>query len=124
MRKKYQEVLNLGEKLEIQNGNVTEENGILNVTGTAKNQYEKNLLWDKIKEIGGNNPTDIMANIEVADTSVFANHTVKSGETLAKISKQYYGNAMKYTAIFDANTNILDNPNLIKVGQELVIPNL
>ena len=65
-----------------------------------------------------------MANIEVEDTSVFANHTVKSGETLAKISKHYYGNAMKYTAIFDANTNILDNPNLIKIGQELVIPNL
>ncbi|KGL63119.1 LysM peptidoglycan-binding domain-containing protein [Polaribacter sp. Hel1_85] len=124
MKAKYQEVLELGQELAIQNGDVKEENGILHVTGTAKNQYEKNLLWDKIKEIGGDNPADIMANIEVADTSVFANHTVAKGETLGKIAKQYYGNAMKYTAIFDANTNILKNPDVIQIGQELVIPNL
>jgi LysM repeat protein len=121
---KYQGVLDLGEKLAIENGDVKEENGILHVSGTAKNQYEKNLLWDKIKEIGGDNPTDIMANIEVADTSIFAKHTVTSGETLAKIAKQYYGNPMKYTSIFDANTNILKNPDVIQIGQELVIPNL
>jgi LysM repeat protein len=124
MKAKYQEVLDLGQELAIQNGDVKEENGVLHVTGTAKTPYEKNLLWDKIKEIGGENPSDIMANIEVADTSVFANHTVTSGETLGKIAKQYYGNAMKYTAIFEANTNILSNPDVIKVGQELVIPNL
>ena len=121
---KYQGVLDLGEKLAIENGDVKEENGILHVSGTAKNQYEKNLLWDKIKEIGGDNPTDIMANIEVADTSIYAKHTVTSGETLAKIAKQYYGNPMKYTSIFDANTNILKNPDHIQIGQELVIPNL
>ena len=121
---KYQGVLDLGEKLAIENGDVKEENGILHVSGTAKNQYEKNLLWDKIKEIGGDNPTDIMANIEVADTSIFAKHTVTSGETLGKIAKQYYGNPMKYTSIFDANTNILKNPDVIQIGQELVIPNL
>ena len=124
MKAKYQGVLDLGQELAIQNGDVKEENGVLHVTGTAKTPYEKNLLWDKIKEIGGENPIDINANIEVADTSVFANHTVTSGETLAKIAKQYYGNAMKYTAIFKANTNILKNPDFIQVGQELVIPNL
>lgn len=124
MKAKYQSVLALGEELAIQNGDVKEENGVLHVTGVAKNQYEKNLIWDKIKEVGGENPTDIVANIEIADTSVFANHTVASGETLGKIAKKYYGNAMKYTAIFEANTDILKNPDVIKVGQELVIPNL
>ena len=124
MKAKYQGVLDLGEKLAIKNGDVKEENGVLHVTGTANTQYEKNLLWDKIKEIGGDNPADIMANIEVADTTVFANHTVTSGETLGKIAKQYYGKSSKYQAIFEANTNILSNPDVIKVGQELVIPNL
>ncbi|NCO64614.1 MAG: LysM peptidoglycan-binding domain-containing protein, partial [Flavobacteriia bacterium] len=38
--------------------------------------------------------------------------------------KQYYGNASKYQAIFNANTNILKNPDLIHPGQELIIPNL
>ncbi|QVY65410.1 LysM peptidoglycan-binding domain-containing protein [Polaribacter sp. Q13] len=124
MKAKYKGVLDLGEQLAIANGDVKEENGILHVTGTAKNQYEKNLLWDKIKEIGGESPTDIMANIEVADTSVFANHIVVKGETLGKISKKYYGISGKYNAIFEANTNILKNPDAIQIGQELVIPNL
>ena len=124
MKAKYQSVLNLGQELEIQNGDVKEENGVLHVSGTAKNQYEKNLLWDEIKKVGGENPTDIIADIKVADSSVFANHTVKSGDTLGKIAKHYYGNAMKYTAIFEANTNILKNPDVIHPGQELVIPNL
>lgn len=124
VKAKYQAVLDLGEALNIQNGDVAEENGVLKVKGEAKTQYEKNLLWDKIKEIGGENPNDIKANITVADTSVYHRHTVKSGETLSKIAKQYYDNASKYNAIFQANTNILKNPDLIHPGQELVIPNL
>ncbi|SDS14314.1 LysM domain-containing protein [Polaribacter sp. KT25b] len=124
MKAKYQSVLDLGQELNIQNGDVKEENGKLIVKGTAATQYEKNLIWDKIKEIGGDNPTDIMADIKVADTTIFANHTVKSGETLGKIAKQYYGSAGKYTVIFNANTNILKNPDVIHPGQELVIPNL
>ena len=124
MKAKYQSVLDLGQELEIQNGDVKEENGVLHISGVAKNQYEKNLLWDEIKKAGGDNPSDILADINVADTSVYANHTVAKGETLGKIAKHYYGNAMKYTAIFEANTNILKNPNVIHPGQELVIPNL
>ena len=124
VKAKYQEVLNLGETLNIKDGNVTEENGVLKVKGTANTQYEKNLLWDKIKEIGGDNPSDIMANITVADESVFARHTVKSGETLGKIAKQYYGSASKYQAIFKANSDILKNPDVIHPDQELIIPNL
>jgi LysM repeat protein len=124
MKAKYQSVLDLGQKLNIQNGDVKEENGKLIVKGTANTTYEKNLLWDEIKKVGGDNPTDIIADIKVADTSIFAKHTVKRGETLGKIAKQYYGNASKYTVIFNANTNILKNPDVIHPGQELVIPNL
>lgn len=124
MKAKYQSVLNLGEKLNIKNGDVKETNGKLHITGTAKNQYEKNLLWDEIKKVGGENPTDLMADIKVEDTSVFANHTVAKGETLGGIAKHYYGKASKYTAIFKANGNILKNPDVIHPGQELIIPNL
>lgn len=121
---KYQEVLNLGEQLGIKDGAVSEEGGVLKIKGTANNQYEKNQLWDKIKELGGESPSDIQANISVEDTSVYARHTVKSGETLGKIAKHYYGDAMKYKQIFAANTNILKNPDVIHPDQELVIPNL
>ena len=124
VKSKYQSVLDLGQKLNIENGDVSEENGVLKITGTAKNQYEKNLLWDIIKAVGGENPSDIQADIKVADTSVFARHTVKSGETLGKIAKQYYGDPSKYQKIFAANSDILKNPDLIHPDQELIIPNL
>lgn len=121
---KYQKVLDLGEKLNVKNGDVQEENGILKIKGTTKTQYEKNVLWDLIKEIGGEQPTDIKADIRVEDASVYHRHIVKSGETLGKIAKHYYGDPMKYQAIFKANTDILKNPDLIYPDQELIIPNL
>jgi len=123
VKAKYQGVLSLGEQLGIKDGNVTEEGGVLKIKGVASNQYEKNLLWDKIKELGGESPSDIKANITVEDTSVYARHTVQSGESLSKIAKHYYGDAMKYKQIFAANTNILSNPDVIHPDQVLVIPN-
>ncbi len=124
IKAKYQSVLDLGEKLNVKDGDVREENGRLEVRGTTKTQYEKNLIWDEIKRVGGENPTDIMADIKVEDESVYAYHTVKSGESLSKIAKHYYKDPMKYTAIFEANRDILKNPDLIHPGQELKIPNL
>jgi nucleoid-associated protein YgaU len=124
VKAKYQSVLELGEKLNIQNGDVNEENGVLKIKGTAKTQYEKNLLWDAIKQAGGENAADINANIGVADDSVYARHTVAKGETLGKIAKHYYGDAMKYKDIFAANGGVLSNPDVIHPDQELVIPNL
>jgi nucleoid-associated protein YgaU len=124
VKEKYQNVLDLGEKLKIQNGDVKVDGHKLHITGIANTQYEKNLIWDEIKASGGENPIDIMANIEVADTTVFARHTVESGESLSKIAKHYYKDPMKYNAIFKANKDILKNPDMIHPGQELVIPNL
>jgi len=123
VKDKYQPVLTMGEKLNIKDGDVSEENGVLKMKGRASNQYEKNLLWDKIKEIGGENPSDIQANITVEDESIYAKHVVKGGESLSKIAKHYYGDAMKYKKIFEANSGILKNPDVIHPDQVLVIPN-
>ena len=124
VKSKYQAVLELGESLGIQGGDVWEESGVLKVKGEAKTQYEKDIIWDKIKEIGGQSPEDIKANITVADTSVYHRHVVQSGESLSKIAKHYYGDPMKYKQIFEANNTVLKNPDLIYPDQELVIPNL
>lgn len=123
VKAKYQSVLDLGEKLNVKDGKVEESDGKLKVWGTTKTQYEKNLLWDEIKAIGGENPSDIMADIKVEDTSVYAKHTVKSGDTLGKIAKHYYGDPSKYQKIFEANTDILKSPDMIYPDQELDIPN-
>lgn len=49
-------------------------------------------------------------------------HTVAKGETLGAIAKHYYGNAKRYTDIFEANKGTLSSPDSIEVGQQLTIP--
>ena len=51
-------------------------------------------------------------------------HTVEKGDTLGKIAKEAYGNAMKYPVIFDANRPMLSDPDKIYPGQVLRIPPL
>ncbi|MCL4143673.1 UNVERIFIED_CONTAM: hypothetical protein GTU68_041529 [Idotea baltica] len=51
-------------------------------------------------------------------------HTVVSGDTLGKIAKTFYGNAMKYPVIFEANKPMLEHPDKIYPGQVLRIPAL
>ncbi|QLE01300.1 peptidoglycan-binding protein LysM [Galbibacter sp. BG1] len=51
-------------------------------------------------------------------------HTVVSGDTLGKIAKKFYGNAMKYPEIFEANKPMLKDPDKIYPGQVLRIPTL
>jgi len=48
-------------------------------------------------------------------------YTVVKGDTLSKISKQYYGNPNQYNAIFEANKPMLKTPDLIYPGQMLRI---
>ncbi|MCB1581703.1 MAG: peptidoglycan-binding protein LysM [Xanthomonadales bacterium] len=49
-------------------------------------------------------------------------YTVKSGDTLGKIAKEFYGNAMQYPKIFEANKPMLKDPDKIYPGQVLRIP--
>ena len=122
LKAKYQSVLDLGEKLHVKDGYVEEMDGKLKIGGTTQTAYEKNLMWDKIKEIGGDNPSDLQADIKVETEDYFHKHTVKGGDSLSKIAKQYYGDAGKYMHIFNANTDQLKNPDMIHPGQELTIP--
>jgi nucleoid-associated protein YgaU len=49
-------------------------------------------------------------------------HTVERGDTLSAIAKKYYGNAMKYPVIFEANKPMLEDPDKIYPGQVLRVP--
>jgi LysM repeat protein len=51
-------------------------------------------------------------------------YEVKPGDTLGAIAQRFYGKASFYPKIFEANRDILSNPDLIKVGQKLKIPKL
>jgi nucleoid-associated protein YgaU len=49
-------------------------------------------------------------------------YTVVSGDTLSKIAQKYYGDPALYTKIFEANRDVLRDPNKIMPGQKLRIP--
>jgi 5'-nucleotidase/UDP-sugar diphosphatase len=49
-------------------------------------------------------------------------YTVKSGDTLSKISQHFYGDPKKYEDIYFANRDKIENPDNLSIGTELVIP--
>lgn len=53
-----------------------------------------------------------------------ATYTVVSGDSLSKIAKRHYGDANKWKAIFEANRDLISNPDLIHPGQVLTLPPL
>ena len=120
---KYSPVLALAQELKVQNISVSEDAGKLKLTGTANTPYEKNIIWDKIKEVGGEAQNEVSADLKVLNTDYYHLHTVESGENLSKISKHYFKDANKYMYIFNTNKDQLTNPDMIKVGQKLKIPN-
>ncbi len=66
-----------------------------------------------------------VAEVEEIDAAAMAQfHTVERGDTLGKIAKEYYGDAMKYPVIFEANKPMLSHPDKIYPGQVLRVPPL
>lgn len=124
LQDKYRKALDLGLELGVQNGFINEADGKLIMGGTASTAYHKDLIWDAIKKAGGESPSDIIADINVAITDYYTLHTVVSGDSLSKLSKKYYDNMSHYMQIFEANRDQLKDPDMIKVGQVLTIPNL
>ena len=75
----------------------------------------------------GNTPgiASVDDQLEVATPAAQSQyHKVVSGDTLSKIAKEFYGDAMKYPVIFEANQPMLEDPDKIYPGQVLRIPPL
>ena len=99
------------------------ENDQVVVRGVVESQSEKEKIILALGNVAG--IATVVEDIEVTvpePEAVF--YEVKSGDSLSKISKKHYGNAMKYNVIFEANKPMLTDPNLIYPGQVLRIPPL
>ena len=123
LKDKYAELLKLGEELHLTGSKVAEEAGRLKVWGTAEYQLEKDKFWDKVKTYSGWE-NDLVADIKVDKTDVYGFYVVRPGDSLSKIAKDVYDNGGLFNKIYEANkATIGDNPNMIKPGQKLTIPN-
>jgi LysM repeat protein len=119
---KYRDLLELGNTLGLRYDGVEEKDGKLYVKAGSTYQLEKDLFWDKIKSYP-DGEREVAADISVEKTDIHGIHTVKSGDTLSKIAKLHLDDPKRYPEIFEANRDILDNPDVIKPGQKLKIPN-
>jgi len=143
LKQKYQPALNLMQQLQVQVKNINMEGSKLLIRGVAPSAEIKNRIWDQIKLIDATfadlvcdisvsqqqqqpsapqAPATMAAGASVTGSQNLRRYTVKPGDTLSKISREFYGDANQYTKIFNANRNVLRDPNMISPGQELVIP--
>ncbi|MCL4155135.1 UNVERIFIED_CONTAM: hypothetical protein GTU68_041979 [Idotea baltica] len=102
---------------------VAVEGDLATISGSADNQGEREKAILVAGNVHGIAQVDDQLTVEVEEPEAKF-HTVVSGDTLGKIAKTYYGNAMKYPEIYIANKPMLTDPDKIYVGQVLRIPNL
>lgn len=119
LKEKYQKLIDFAETSGVQDLSVVEQNNVLYVTGKAF-ALVKDQMWKIYDEIDPDmRAADMVLNIEVVPGGEEI-YEVKKGDSLSKIAKKYPG--MDWKKIFDANTDILKDPNLIYPGQKLKIP--
>ncbi len=76
-------------------------------------------ILDNLKNVMSGKKT-----VKPSDERGMRKHTVQSGETLWRIANQHYGDGAHYMKIFEANRGLLEHPDHIEPGQELLIPEL
>jgi LysM repeat protein len=106
------------------------------IQGSAPSEAIKDEVWNRIKAADAQY-SDLTCDLKVdsslpqpqaaaaaasGDGGAGQTYTVKPGDTLSKIAKQFYGNANDYNKIFEANKDQLSSPDRINAGQELKIP--
>ena len=82
-------------------------------------------ILDNIKNIGDELLHAVDKNVDdkpVTAAGSNRTYTVKSGDTLSAIARQFYNDASQYMKIFEANKNLLSSPDKIAPGQVLTIP--
>jgi nucleoid-associated protein YgaU len=131
-KQKYARALEAASKNQVRLQNVHWENGKILIRGEAPSEDAKNKVWDAVKAVNnGASPQDATIDISVAKgqggpaggaEAPSRTYTVQAGDTLSKISKQFYGDGNAYMKIFNANKDKLKDPDKIQPGQQLTIP--
>lgn len=134
LRHKYDPVVRLMHSRGVRVSTIEMQGSKLLLRAEAPSDEVKNAVWDEIKRVDPSY-ADLAADITVkagaaagqggpagGATAPTGSYTVQKGDTLSKISKQFYGDANQYKRIFDANKDQLKDPDKIQPGQVLRIP--
>ena len=113
--------------------NVTFDDGKVTLTGRADSQAAKEkaaLVAGNIRGVSNVNDDGLTApaaapaaaGAPAAASGATRYYTIKSGDSLSKIAKEMYGDANQYDKIFDANREVIGDPDKIYPGQQIRIP--
>lgn len=119
LQQKYQELIKTAQANGIANLQVREQNNVLYVDGQAATEEDKQKLWDLYNKIDPDYRSgDLVLNLKVAGATTTEYEVVK-GDNLSKIGKKF---GVSWKDIYEANRNIISNPDLIQPGWKLKIP--
>jgi nucleoid-associated protein YgaU len=126
LREKYSYAIQTAKGFRM-DGSAEERDGKLYFKGTVGSQADANKIWDAIKTIPDWS-REVVADIKAIAAPAAKpvdearTYTVKSGDTLSKIAREHLGDANAYMDIFNANKDVLSDPDRIRPGQVLKIP--
>ena len=112
-------VVELG--LGVENLAITVDGDTATVFGTVESQSEKEKVILAVGNVAGVATVDDRLSVSNPEPEAQF-YTVQKGDSLSKISKEFYGSYNKYMRIFEANKPMLKDPDKIYPGQVLRIP--
>lgn len=112
----------------VENLNIEVKDGVAHLSGDASSStaWEKVILMTGnavgISEVKADGLTVAGAQTQAPAVEDVEYYIIVSGDNLSKIAKHFYGDANKYPLIFEANLEVIKDPNLIFPGQKIRIP--
>ncbi|RMH54398.1 MAG: peptidoglycan-binding protein LysM [Bacteroidetes bacterium] len=104
---------------QVENLTVTFNDGTVILTGSVADQAAREKAVLLAGNVKGVEKVDDRLTIR-APEPVF--YTIQKGDSLSKIAKEQYGDASKWKALFEANREVIEDPDLIYPGQRIRIP--
>ena len=111
-----------GADVNIDNLDVAYNDGVVHLGGSAASAEDMEravMAAGNIKGVEEVKADGLNAPAPEGETEYY---TIESGDTLSALAKKYYGNAMQYTKIFEANRGVISDPDKIYPGQKIRIP--